>query len=304
MAKMYPDDKHYRPYPSEHLAVCIDPAYHEQYHGGGHPIHYGSPQSSGSGYDSSSDNDELITIEDEYDGLPRYDTPHPDPNSSLVHHHKHERSLIRDEEVGNIIRVKSKIIEKLAVTLYSNIADRDVYVEMEIGKKYGVKWIDPKGVQTCRGILINFKASQRSTIYQPVNADGYYIVMDCSTPGRSIINNIFIASIRDIVEVDEGDLIIVPEDALPDEVPYTKPVEDVEKVVVIDESESDDIDEDTVITPEDTEDGELIILSDDEPYYPEPEPEPEPTPPDPGEDFEDGADDLNDEDDDHIILLD
>ena len=32
MSDLYPDNKGHRPYPCEHTSLCVDPAYHDQYH--------------------------------------------------------------------------------------------------------------------------------------------------------------------------------------------------------------------------------------------------------------------------------
>ena len=207
MSDLYPDNKGHRPYPCEHISLCVDPAYHDQYH-----YHqYGDTHTdmpSGDGKcgcccsKDNTDNSGNTDISTEYNGLPRYDHPHPHPCSGHCYHKRYIRPLLRDEEVGNIIRVESRIIESLLVKLYSCVEDKDVFVKMELGSKYSIKWIGPDGVNECTGILTDFKASQHSTIYQPFNADGYYIIMDCSKEGESIVKKILISMIRDIVPID------------------------------------------------------------------------------------------------------
>lgn len=202
MSNMYPDDN----YHCNHGAVCIDPAYHEQYHGKKY-THYHHDNCE-CNHDcccnnSNINNDANNSTETEYNGLPRYDHPHPYPHPKCDYYcnHNYNTTLLRDEEVGNIIQVESKIIESLLVKLYSCVANRDKFVKMELGIKYSIKYIDIDGVNSCTGMLVDFKASQHSTIYQPVNSDGYYIVMDCSEVGKSDIKKILISSIRDIIEV-------------------------------------------------------------------------------------------------------
>ena len=211
MSNMYPNNNI-----CEHGAVCIDPAYHSQYHLH-NDTHYHDSHHCHCDCCNNSDNSSSNNNDDEvkYNGLPRYDHPHPYPHPKCNHYcnHKYTRTLLRDEEVGNIIRVESRIMESLLIKLYSCIADKDVTVKMELGMKYTIKWIDADGVNTCTGILTDFKASQHSIIYQPTNADGYYIVMDCSEVGKSDIKKILIASIRDIIEVSSDDNIITIPDS-------------------------------------------------------------------------------------------
>lgn len=207
MSNMYPDNNRI----CEHGAVCIDPAYHEQYHC--NRTHYNHPEHNHDHPCCQGPSNNNTTNETEYNGLPRYDHPHPYPHPKCDYYcnHKYDRTLLRDEEVGNIIRVESIIIESLLVKLYSCVANKDVFVKMELGTKYSIKWIDIDGVNSCTGMLVDFKASQHSTIYQPTNADGYYIVMDCSEVGKSDIKKILISSIRDIIEVvPEPDLPVEP----------------------------------------------------------------------------------------------
>jgi hypothetical protein len=205
---MYPDESHYHIH--EHGSVCIDPAYHEQYHVRHTKEECVCTDDCPCKSTDVTGTDNTDSTETLYNGLPRYDHPHPHPHAKCSYH-KYERSLLRDEEVGNIIRVESRIIESLLVKLYSCIADRDVIVKMELGTKYTIKWIGVDGVNSCTGTLVDFKASQHSTIYQPVNADGYYIVMDCSEQGKSDIKKILISTIRDILEVS-----LIPDDSITD----------------------------------------------------------------------------------------
>lgn len=111
------------------------------------------------------------------------------------------RPILRDEQVGNIIKVESKIVQSLSLKLYSCIADNDVEVKIEIGNKYQIKYITELGVINCTGIVKDLKAAQLSETDQYTNANGYYLVVDCSTEGQSMVHNILISSIRDIIEV-------------------------------------------------------------------------------------------------------
>lgn len=188
-------------YPGPHGAVCIDPAYHAQYHNSQCNIYcdnycncYSKPEE-----DTAAPKDEDV----QYKGLPRYDHPHPHPCNH--HCHNNKTTILRDEDIGTIVRVESRIIESLLIKLYSSIEDRDKIIKMELGMKYTIKYIDVNGVNECTGVLYDFKASQHSTVYQPANADGYYIIMDCSEVGKSDIKRILISMIRDIVEIKPAD---------------------------------------------------------------------------------------------------
>lgn len=249
MSNMYPDNNRI----CEHGAVCIDPAYHEQYHC--NHTHYNHPEHNHDCPCCQEPSSNNTTNETEYNGLPRYDHPHPYPHPKCDYYcnHKYNRTLLRDEEVGNIIRVESIIIESLLVKLYSCVANKDVFVKMELGTKYSIKWIDVDGVNSCTGMLVDFKASQHSTIYQPTNADGYYIVMDCSEVGKSDIKKILISSIRDIIEV-------VPE---PDPVEPEEPTAEPE-TPNNDETTDDSSTEDKETTEENTTDSGNVTETDTE----------------------------------------
>ena len=187
-------------YPGPHGAVCIDPAYHAQYHDShNHNNHCNKCDCCKAKEDMAAPTDEDV----KYKGLPRYDHPHPHPCNH--HCHNHKTTILRDEDIGTIVRVESRIIESLLIKLYSSIEDRDKVIKMELGMRYTIKYIDVNGVNECTGVLYDFKASQHSTVYQPANADGYYIIMDCSEVGKSDIKRILISMIRDIVEVKPAD---------------------------------------------------------------------------------------------------
>lgn len=111
------------------------------------------------------------------------------------------RPILRDDQVGNIIKVESRIVYSLSLKLYSCIPDNDVEVKIEIGNKYRIKYVTELGVIDCTGIVKDFKSAQISEIEQATNANGYYLVVDCSKEGQSMVHNILISSIRDIVEI-------------------------------------------------------------------------------------------------------
>lgn len=242
MSNLYPDNAGHRPYPCEHGATCIDPAYHDQYHHHQYGESHSDANNGGCNgdchhhhcdCDNNGGNGNNTDISAEYNGLPRYDHPHPHPHPHTHScKHKYRRSLIRDEEVSNIIRVESRIIESLLVKLYNCVGGKDVFVKMELGMKYSIKWIAPNGVNECTGTLVDFKASQHSTVYQPFNADGYYLVMDCSKEGKSDIKRILISMIRDIVEVNPGEEPDLPPEIIdPNLEDLVQDVEEQEQVI-------------------------------------------------------------------------
>lgn len=125
--------------------------------------------------------------------------------------------IIRDPLVNNIINIETSVIKTLRITLYGTSRDLDKTIEMKTGSRYMVTYITEHGLVTSVGILEVISDAVPDTCTRYLNtvnmaaANTAYIGMDCSSVGHSDKRKIYIATIRNIRELDTDEEVDVEE---------------------------------------------------------------------------------------------
>lgn len=116
--------------------------------------------------------------------------------------------IIRDPLMYNLIDITTEVVKTLKVTLYGRTKDLDKVVEMKTGGRYAVTYATEHGLIKSVGYLERISSAIPDTCTRYINtnnqlaaADGY-IGMDCSTEGHSNKCKIYIATIRQVEELD------------------------------------------------------------------------------------------------------
>lgn len=124
-------------------------------------------------------------------------------------------NIVRDPLISNIINIETSIIKTIKVTLYGTKPEMDKTIEMKTGNRYAVTYITEHGLITSIGYLELISDSVPDTCTRYINssnksaASTAYIGMDCSTEGHSDKRKIYIATIRYIKEITDGEEIEV-----------------------------------------------------------------------------------------------
>lgn len=119
--------------------------------------------------------------------------------------------IIRDPLVFNVTNIETSIVKTLKVTIYGTSTDQDKTVEMTVGNRYAITYITEHGLFTSVGKLELISDSVPDTCTRYINstnmaaASTAYIGMDCSTEGNSNKTKIYIATIRYIQDLKDGD---------------------------------------------------------------------------------------------------
>ena len=119
--------------------------------------------------------------------------------------------IIRDPLMFNVVNIETSIVKTLKVTLYGTSVDQDKTVNMKVGSRYAVTYITEHGLITSVGRLELISESVPDTCTRYINATNMaaastaYIGMDCSTEGSSDKRKIYIATIRYIQELEDGE---------------------------------------------------------------------------------------------------
>lgn len=125
--------------------------------------------------------------------------------------------IIRDPLVNNIINIETSVIKTLRITLYGTSRDLDKTIEMKTGSRYMVTYITEHGLVSSVGILEVISDAVPDTCTRYLNtvnmaaANTAYIGMDCSSVGHSDKRKIYIATIRNIRELDTDEEVDVEE---------------------------------------------------------------------------------------------
>ena len=126
-------------------------------------------------------------------------------------------SINRDPLISNIINIETSVVKTLKVTLYGTKPEMDKTIEMKAGNRYAVTYITEHGLMTSIGYLELISESIPDACTRYINtsnqsaASTAYIGMDCSTEGHSDRRKIYIATIRYIKELTEGEEVEVEE---------------------------------------------------------------------------------------------
>ena len=126
-------------------------------------------------------------------------------------------SINRDPLISNVMNIETSVIKTLKVTLYGTKKEMDKTIEMKVGNRYAVTYITEHGLFTSIGYLELISESVPDTCTRYINTSNHsvastaYIGMDCSTEGHSDKRKIYIATIRYIKELTEGEEIEVEE---------------------------------------------------------------------------------------------
>ena len=110
-------------------------------------------------------------------------------------------------EIARILNIETLAIRQLRIKLYHAEEKDDVDVVLELGKAYEIKYVTEGGVKTAVGILKGIDSSIPDTVCRYVGEFNEqvitaWIAMDCSTTANSDKRKIYIASIRDIKEIE------------------------------------------------------------------------------------------------------
>lgn len=124
--------------------------------------------------------------------------------------------IIRDPLMFNVVNIETSIIKNLKVTIYGISADQDKTINMNVGKRYAITYITEHGLITSVGRLEVISESIPDNCTRYINATNMaaantaYIGVDCSTDGNSDKRKIYIATIRYIQELEDGEEIETP----------------------------------------------------------------------------------------------
>jgi len=120
--------------------------------------------------------------------------------------------IIRDPLMFNVVNIETSIVKTLKLTLYGTSSDKDKTVEMKEGNRYAVTYITERGMVTSVGYLelISDSVPDKCTRYigganSMATVSSAYIGMDCSTEGHSDKRKIYIATIRFVQALEEGE---------------------------------------------------------------------------------------------------
>ena len=150
------------------------------------------------------------------DGVTKIDTPYTEEGSKNTCSECTDcpfapNGIIRDPAVTNIINIETSVVKTLKVTLYGLTPDKDKTTEMKTGNRYAVTYITEHGLITSVGYLELISDSIPDECTRYINttnmaaASTAYIGMDCSTEGHSDKRKIYIATIRCIQELNDGE---------------------------------------------------------------------------------------------------
>ena len=112
--------------------------------------------------------------------------------------------------INDFVNIGTSIEKILKVTIYKTKAEDDITVEMKVGNKYSILYITEAGVKEAVGYLREISSGipdecRRYIGEYDSNAIRAYIGLDCSTEGKSDKKLIYIASIRGVELLEEGE---------------------------------------------------------------------------------------------------
>lgn len=141
---------------------------------------------------------QLKTLLDYWDDL---DTYKLDYNPSGMY------SPVVRGEISRILNIETLAIRQLRIKLYKPDEKDDIDIVLDIGKAYEIKYITEGGVKTAAGILKGIDSSIPDTVCRYIGEFNEqvitaWIALDCSTIANSDKRKIYIASIRDIKEIE------------------------------------------------------------------------------------------------------
>ena len=116
--------------------------------------------------------------------------------------------IIRDPLMYNLIDITTEVVKTLKVTLYGRTKDLDKTIEMKTGGRYAVTYATEHGLIKSVGYLEVISSAIPDTCTRYINTNNQsaaanaYIAMDCSTEGHSDKRKIYVATIRQIEELD------------------------------------------------------------------------------------------------------
>ena len=119
--------------------------------------------------------------------------------------------IIRDPLMFNVVNIETSIVKTLKVTIYGTSSDQDKTVDMKVGNRYAVTYITEHGLITSVGRLELISESVPDSCTRYINTNNMatastaYIGMDCSTEGNSDKRKIYIATIRYIQVLEDGE---------------------------------------------------------------------------------------------------
>lgn len=119
--------------------------------------------------------------------------------------------IIRDPLMFNVVNIETSVIKTLKVTIYGTSVDKDKTVEMKVGNKYAITYITEHGLITSVGRLETISDSVPDVCTRYINTNNLaaastaYIGVDCSTEGNSDKRKIYIATIRYIQALEDGE---------------------------------------------------------------------------------------------------
>ena len=149
------------------------------------------------------------------DSANKIDAPYTDPNTG----NKCECNdcpfstggIVRDPLMFSVVNIETSIIKTLKVTIYGTSAEQDKTVDLKMGNRYAITYITEHGLITSVGRLELISESVPDACTRYINttnmaaASTAYIGMDCSTEYNSDKRKIYIATIRYIQEINDGD---------------------------------------------------------------------------------------------------
>lgn len=121
--------------------------------------------------------------------------------------------IVRDPLMFNVVNIETSVVKTLKVTIYGTSSDQDKTIEMKEGNRYAITYATEHGLITSVGRLELISNSVPDTCTRYINttnmaaASTAYIGVDCSTEGNSDKRKIYIATIRYIQELDEGEVV-------------------------------------------------------------------------------------------------
>lgn len=123
--------------------------------------------------------------------------------------------IIRDPLAYSVIEIATSIVKTLKVNIYAIDKNQDKTIEMRVGNRYAITYLTEHGLIVSVGRLeiISDSVPDDCTRYIKTTnmsaASTAYIGMDCSTEGNSDKRKIYIATIRNIQELNDE---IMPEE--------------------------------------------------------------------------------------------
>lgn len=118
--------------------------------------------------------------------------------------------IIRNPLTYNLMNIETKLKYSLWIKLYGTKEDMDKELTLEIGKRYAITYLTERGIDIADGTLQVISPSIPDECRRYIgeyddNAKSAYIGIDCSTTGKSDKRMIYIASIRYIEELEDGE---------------------------------------------------------------------------------------------------